>query len=111
MKRLAVIGVSMVLLAAIGTLCTTKLPGAEAGGTTRYEYATLRWAGRDNTHVIRPNRDVEILGKQLRKINKPERTDERSFYMNIAVNELAKEGYALVAITPDDYLFRRKVTP
>lgn len=75
--------------------------------TGRYEYATIRWAGRDNTHLIRPNGDVEFLGPQLKAIRKPERADDRSFYMNIAMNALAKEGYELVAMTSDDYVMKR----
>jgi hypothetical protein len=51
---------------------------------------------------------VEILGPQLVKIKKPERVDERSFYMNIAMNAVAKEGYELAAMTSDDYVLKRK---
>lgn len=29
--------------------------------------------------------------------------------MNLAANALGREGYELVTITPDDYLFRRTV--
>lgn len=74
-----------------------------------YEYATLRWAGRENTHVIRPSGNVEFIGAQLTRIKKPDRADERSFYMNIALNALAREGYELAAMTPDDYVLKRRV--
>jgi len=46
----------------------------------------------------------------MSEVRKPERTDARSFYMNLAMNALAREGYELVAMTPDDYVFRRPVT-
>lgn len=72
-----------------------------------YEYATLRWAGPQNTHVIHPSGKVEVLGRQLVGIRKPAPADERSFYMNLAANALGREGYELVALTSDDYLFRR----
>ncbi len=72
-----------------------------------YEYATLRWAGPQNTHVIHPSGNVEVLGRQLVGIRKPDRADERAFYMNLAANALGREGYELVALTADDYLFRR----
>lgn len=78
--------------------------------SAKYEYATLRWAGPQNTHVIHPSGNVEVLGGQLAGIRKPDRADERSFYMNLAANALGREGYELVAITPDDYLFRRPAT-
>lgn len=74
-----------------------------------FEYATLRWAGRENTHVIRPSGEVDFIGMQLSRFKKPERADDRSFYMNIALNGLAKEGYELVLMTPDDYVMKRRV--
>ena len=73
----------------------------------RLEYVTIRWAGRDNTHIIRPNGKVEIIGPQLRQVPKPDRTDERSFYLNIAMNSLSAEGYELVTMTPDDVVMKR----
>ena len=73
------------------------------------EYATLRWDGPENTHLIRPNGAVEVLGAKFAGVKKPSRVDERSFFMNLAVNALAREGFELVAMTPDDYLFRRSL--
>ena len=75
----------------------------------RVEYLTLRWAGRDSTHLIRPTGEVEFIGKQLVNTKKPERADERSFYMNIALNALARDGYELTAMTSDDYLLKRRI--
>jgi hypothetical protein len=74
---------------------------------TTYEYVTIRWAGRENTHVIRPNGEVEFVGAQLRNFKKPDRADERSFCMNIVINGLAREGWELTAMTPDDYVMKR----
>jgi hypothetical protein len=73
----------------------------------RSEYVTIRWDGRDNTHLIRPHGRVEHIGKELQHFRRPNRTDERSFYMNIAVNGLAKDGYEVVAMTKDEILMRR----
>ena len=53
--------------------------------------------------------NVEFLGSQFNKIKRPDRADDRSFYMNIALNALAKEGYELAAITSDDYVMKRRV--
>lgn len=75
------------------------------GGTT--EYLTIRWAGRDNTHVIRPGGQVEFIGPQIRKLPRPDRCDERSFYMNVAMNGLVKEGWEFAGMTPDDIVMRR----
>ena len=73
----------------------------------RYEYATIRWAGRENTHVIRPGGRVEFAGPQLMSIKKPDRVDERSYYMNIVMNALAKEGYEFAGMTSDEIVLKR----
>src|ERR1043166_532691 len=82
-----------------------------ADGTTfqTFEYGTIRWSGRENTHFIRPNGKVEMLGSLLSKIQRPERLDERTFYMNIAMNAVAKEGYEFAGMTPDEIVMRRPV--
>jgi|SRR5437660_10409698 len=100
---------AILILAACAILFSGNLHSADEGSVDRFEYVTLRWGGRDNTHVIRPSGNVELLGSQLSKIKRPDRADDRSFYMNIALNALAKEGYELVAITSDDYVMKRKL--
>ena len=68
---------------------------------------TIHWDGRENTHVIRPNGKVEFLGKVLAAVTRPGRTDERSFYLNMAMNALAKEGYEFAGRTENDIVMRR----
>jgi hypothetical protein len=75
----------------------------------RYEYATIRWGGRENTHIVRPNGEVEFVAAQLDKISKPNRVDDRAFYMNIVMNGLAKEGYEFAGISNDDIVMKRAV--
>ena len=104
---------SVVLLVATALVAgagLTKLP-ANTSGTAQVEYATLRWGGRENTHLIRPDGTTEILGAKFAGIRKPERVDDRSFYMNLAMNGLSREGFELVAMTPDDYIFKRISSP
>jgi hypothetical protein len=67
-----------------------------------YEYVTVRWAGRENTHLIRPGGKVEFIGFELRKMPRPDRADERSFYLSVAMNGLAREGYEVAAMTSDE---------
>lgn len=71
------------------------------------EYATIRWGGRENTHIIRPGGKVEFIGPELRKLPRPDRCDERSFFMNIAMNGLVKEGWEFAGMTVDDIVMRR----
>ena len=96
------------LLVGCGALSLNYLHAVDSMVTEHTEYLTLRWAGRENTHLIRPSGQVEFIGKQLANSKKPERADDRSFYMNIALNALAKDGYELSAMTSDDYVLKRR---
>jgi hypothetical protein len=82
---------------------------ADASSFQTFEYATIRWSGRENTHLIRPSGKVEPLGTLLMKAQRPDRTDERSFYMNIALNALAKEGYEFAGMTSDEIVMKRSI--
>jgi hypothetical protein len=73
------------------------------------EYATIRWQGRDNSYIIRPSGQVEFVGPQLARIKKPDRVDERAFYLNAVMNALAKEGYEFAGISNDDIIMKRAV--
>lgn len=72
-----------------------------------YEYVTIRWAGKENTHLIRPGGKVEFVGLELRKVVRPDRADERSFYMNTAMNGLSKDGWEFAGMTPDEIVMKR----
>jgi len=107
-NRLAILGIATLLIY-LGCSSESALAGSETNCV--YEYATLRWAGRDETHVIYPGGKVEVLGSKFKGVKKPERADERAYFMNLAMNALAGQGYELVAMTPDDYVFKRVVKP
>jgi hypothetical protein len=97
----------------VGTLCCFGLMqitrGVEEGHPQLAEYATIRWGGRENTHVIRPSGHVEFVADQLTKLKKPERADDRSFYMNAVMNAMAKEGYEFAGMTSDEIVMKRAV--
>lgn len=99
---------ALLVLAAILGLCLhSGGNAAEPAHQQSFEYATIRWSGRDNTHIIRPSGKVEFIGGELVKVNKPSRTDDRAFYMNIAMNGLAKEGYEFAGMSSDDIIMKR----
>jgi hypothetical protein len=97
----------MLFLLALTTCGTHCLLAAESPAPLRYEYATIRWDGRDNTHIIRPGGQVEHPSAELRKAKKPDRTDERAFYMNLVTNGLAKEGYEFAGMSSDEIIMKR----
>jgi hypothetical protein len=106
MKRnlLTTIVVAVAVCVLTCLLTSHAADNASPGG---FEYATIRWGGRDNTHVIRPGGEVEFVGNQLKNFKKPDRTDDRSFYMNVVMNGMAREGWEFTAMTPDDIVMRR----
>jgi hypothetical protein len=106
MKRIHLLVLGMVTCAVIGFFAA-RLVGAEAGSFQAFEYGTIRWAGRENTHFIRPNSTVEMLGPILTKVQRPDRVDERCFYMSLAVNAVAREGFEVCAMTSDEILVKR----
>ena len=55
--------------------------GADNQTFQNFEYVTIRWGGRENTHVIRANGRVEFLATVLGKVPRPDRSDDRAFYM------------------------------
>jgi len=82
---------------------------ADKPANAKFEYVTLRWGGRDNTSIIRPDGSVEVTRTLFTQSRKPDRVDERSYYMNVGMNALAREGFEVVAMTSDDVLFKRSV--
>ena len=100
----------LIILAAV---FVAKLFAAEprsSAGSSGYEYVTIRWAGVENTHIIRPGGKVEFIGMELRKLSKPDRADNRSFYLNAAMNGLTKEGYEFAGISNDDIVMKRALS-
>ena len=94
---------------AVLALCIFRIVAAENHAPSQFEYATIRWDGKDNTHIIRPGGQVEFTGAELRKASKPNRTDERAFYMNLVMNGLTKEGYEFAGMTSDEIVMKRTV--
>ena len=87
-----------------------KICAQSAAGFQTTEYGTIRWAGRENTFFVRPSGKVEVLGPLFTKAQRPERVDERTFCMNLAVNAVAREGFEVVAMTSDEILVKRAVS-
>ncbi len=108
MKK-SLIPIGAVLAVATLGLFARQLMGAGPGTMQRYEYATIRWSGRENTHLIRSNGKVEMLGSVLNRSTRPDRVDERAYYMNVAMNAVAKEGFEFAGMTPDEIVMRREI--
>ena len=108
MKRVYLLVFILIICISMG-IFAHKLWAGEGAAFQTFEYGTIRWGGRDNTHFIRPNGKVEMLGSILVKLQRPDRVDERSFYMNLAINAVATEGFEVAAMTSDEVLMKRPI--
>ena len=99
----------LVLVLSLACALVAMKSFAQTGDSTqKTEYATIRWGGRENSTLIRPGGNVEFIGRELFKMKRPERVDERAFYLNLVINSLAKEGYEVAtAVNSDEILMRR----
>ena len=75
------------------------------------EYVTISWAGRVHTHLVYPGGRGEFIGSELSKLTRPERCDERAFYLNAAMNGLVKDGWRFAGMTSDEVVMQRGVGP
>jgi hypothetical protein len=88
----------------------SRIAAADSIVFQTYEFVTIHWGGRDNTQLIRSNGKIEVLGSVLKAAPRPDGVDERSFYMNIAMNAVAKEGYDFAGMTSDVIVMKRLVS-
>jgi hypothetical protein len=100
----------ILLLAALslGTFLFFKLHAADLNTFQKTELITLRWQGRENSKVVRSNGKIENLNILFSKVTKPEGIDERAYYMNIAMNAFAKEGYDFAGMNNDEIVMKQK---
>ena len=99
--------VCIVLAVGLGAQLRSWPQDGEPNVTTIHEYITIRWDGKENTHVIYANGNVEFLREQFEGIRKPSRADDRAFFLTLAMNALAAKGYKIVARTDDAVLMGR----
>jgi hypothetical protein len=82
--------------------------GAAEGDTVQpVEYATVRWDGRDNSYVVRPNAKVESLKTLFERYPRPERVDERIYFTTIAMNALSQEGFEFAGTLNETVVMKR----
>src|SRR5688572_9411665 len=105
MKKPNLILLAVVL--SIATLYFLKSWAAEPSTFQVAEFATIRWGGRDNTSLIRPNGKVEKLKQLFEQYRRPDGVDERAYYMAVAMNTVAREGYEFAGMTDDQVVMRR----
>jgi hypothetical protein len=101
---------NLILLVSALSIAVLYLAKSWAAEPTTFqiaEFATIRWGGRDNTMLIRPNGKVEKLRPLFEQYRRPDGVDDRAFYMSIAMNTIAREGYDFAGMTHDEIVMRR----
>src|SRR5262245_17838152 len=91
MKKLPLLLLAVAL--SFGVLVARRLHAGDDEPTPATEFATIRWDGRENSYVVRPSAKVERLRQLFDRHPRQDGVDERIYYMTIAMNALAKEGY------------------
>ena len=105
MKKLLLLLVAVAL--SVGLLLARHLHAADDEPATATEFATIRWDGREHSFVVRPNAKVERLRPLFERHARPQDIDERAYYMNVAMNALAKEGYEFAGSVDGQVVMRR----
>jgi len=108
----------VILLAAalsLAGLCLLTSLAAERNTTAEptsfqvAEFITIRWDGPDNTCVIRPSGKIDKLKQLFGRYPRPDGVDERVYYMTVAMNAVAKEGYEFAGMANDEIVMRRSI--
>lgn len=89
---------------------TTSRAADEATTFQSVEFATIRWDGRENSCLIRPNGKVEKLRSLFERMPRPQGVDDRTYYLSIAMNAFAREGFDIAGITPDEIVMKRSIS-
>jgi hypothetical protein len=90
------------------TFLFLKLHAADLNSVQKTEFIILRWQGRDNSKVVRSNGKIENLNVLFNRVAKPDGIDERAYYMNIAMNAFAKEGYDFAGMANNDEIVMKR---
>jgi hypothetical protein len=98
------------LACAAGFLLTLP-PGAAAqdkAATPRYEYAMIKWDGPDKIQFILPDK-FEFVRMAEGGQPKPAHAQDEEYYLTLAANKLAREGWEAVNLNSRRILMRRPV--
>ena len=96
---------SLFVLAGLGAL---YFGGPAAAQDARYEYIDIRWDGTDRMCIVYGDGRVDFVGKELEKVPRPDDANKRAFYMTLALNKMASQGYEFVGMISDEIVMRRR---
>jgi len=89
-------------------LAQARQPAAPAAAA-KVEFIDIRWDGVDRMCVVYPDGHVDFIGLQLKGLPRPDNVDRRAFYMTIALNRMAAQGYEFVGMISDEIVMKRAI--
>jgi hypothetical protein len=99
----------MATLGAIGIYGLAPLGAAAQDMASRVEYIDIRWDGTDRMCIVFPDGRVEFVGKELEKVPRPDDANKRAFYMTLAMNRMAAQGYEFEGMISDEIGMKRRI--
>ena len=103
---------SVFAMATLGAICISALSSLGAAAqdmASRVEYIDIRWDSTDRMCIVFPDGRVEFIGKELEKVPRPDDANKRAFYMTLAMNRMAAQGYEFVSMISDEIVMKRRL--
>ena len=73
------------------------------------EFIDIRWDGVDRMCIVYPDGHADFIGRELKGMPRPDDVDRRAFYMTLALNRMAAQGFEFVGIISDEIIMKRTV--
>jgi len=97
-------------LGIIAVVCgTTLLLRAQDKPAARFEYAIVKWDGPDRLYYNLPDR-FELVHSEKQGVKVARDAEEEEFYLTVACNRMAREGWEPINLNSRRVLFRRAVS-
>jgi hypothetical protein len=99
----------MATFSAIGICGLSPLGAVAQDMASRVEYIDIRWDGTDRMCIVFPDGRVEFIGKELEKVPRPDDANKRAFFMTLAMNRMAAQGYEFEGMISDEIVMKRRI--
>jgi hypothetical protein len=99
----------MATFGAIGICGLSPLGAVAQDLASRVEYIDIRWDGTDRMCIVFPDGRVEFIGKELEKLPRPDDANKRAFFMTLAMNRMAAQGYEFEGMISDEIVMKRRI--
>lgn len=107
MRTLTVIGVVAIAIGA--TLAVVpRASTQEKANLAKYEYAVVKWDGPDRIYYNIPGK-FELVHLAKTGDAAPKEAQEEEYYLSVAANKMAHDGWEAVGMDSRRILFRRAV--